>query len=242
MGEAPDKFMVNFFPNLKVGKSLGKNEMTNAQPEPSMEEILASIRRIISEDEEQRPSIERSALDTETVNTQTQRDVSKPSEKPSLDVVQPSEASVDTSDEESPLTRIIEAEERLSHNVEANTQANSEVSTLTEDLSQTPDQPVDDDTAKAELQTEDVKMVKQQAAAVEVVEETIVDNVTAKATTEAFGALARTVRVADDQGQTLETLVTDMLRPMVKDWLDNNLSRIVEEKVEYEVQRLSRRS
>jgi cell pole-organizing protein PopZ len=30
--------------------------MSNAQPEPSMEEILASIRRIISEDEEEAPA------------------------------------------------------------------------------------------------------------------------------------------------------------------------------------------
>ena len=98
-----------------------------------------------------------------------------------------------------------------------------------------------DDAAKDEIKTKDVKMVKQQAVAREETDDAIVDSTTASAASAAFGSLTRSVRVADDQGQTLEALVTEMLRPMVKDWLDANLSSIVEEKVEYEVQRLARR-
>ena len=40
----------------------------------------------------------------------------------------------------------------------------------------------------------------------------------------------------------LEGLVRELMRPMVKSWLDENLSRIVEEKVEEEVQRISRKA
>ena len=42
-------------------------------------------------------------------------------------------------------------------------------------------------------------------------------------------------------GETsLEDLVREMLRPMIKEWLDANLATIVEQKVEAEVERISR--
>jgi cell pole-organizing protein PopZ len=41
--------------------------------------------------------------------------------------------------------------------------------------------------------------------------------------------------------KTIEELVKDMLRPMLKDWLDRNLPAIVERYVEREVVRLTRR-
>jgi uncharacterized protein len=43
-------------------------------------------------------------------------------------------------------------------------------------------------------------------------------------------------------GNSVEALVVAMLRPMLKDWLDANLPRIVEDKVETEVARIARRS
>ena len=39
---------------------------------------------------------------------------------------------------------------------------------------------------------------------------------------------------------TLEGLVRELLKPMIKEWLDANLPSIVEEKVEAEVQRIAR--
>jgi uncharacterized protein len=43
-------------------------------------------------------------------------------------------------------------------------------------------------------------------------------------------------------GNTVEALVVEMLKPMLKEWLDANLPRIVEDKVESEVARIARRS
>jgi uncharacterized protein len=43
-------------------------------------------------------------------------------------------------------------------------------------------------------------------------------------------------------GNSVEALVVAMLRPMLKEWLDVNLPRIVEDKVETEVARIARRS
>jgi uncharacterized protein len=43
-----------------------------------------------------------------------------------------------------------------------------------------------------------------------------------------------------DAGRTLEDLVRELLRPMLKDWLDVQLPKIVERLVQEEIQRMSR--
>ena len=42
-------------------------------------------------------------------------------------------------------------------------------------------------------------------------------------------------------GRSLEDVTRDLLRPMLKAWLDENLPRIVQDRVDEEVERLSRR-
>jgi cell pole-organizing protein PopZ len=55
----------------------------------------------------------------------------------------------------------------------------------------------------------------------------------------AFNRLAQVV--AAPKGPTLEELVSEMLRPMLKAWLDENLPAIVERLVQAEIERVSRR-
>jgi uncharacterized protein len=54
----------------------------------------------------------------------------------------------------------------------------------------------------------------------------------------AFGTLAHTVLVQN--ARTLEDLVREMLRPMLKTWLDDNLPNLVERLVRAEIERVSR--
>jgi len=54
----------------------------------------------------------------------------------------------------------------------------------------------------------------------------------------AFNALAQTVLVKN--ARTLEDLVREMLRPMLKSWLDDNLPGMVERMVRAEIERVSR--
>ena len=54
----------------------------------------------------------------------------------------------------------------------------------------------------------------------------------------AFNALAQTVLVQN--ARTLEDLVKEMLRPMLKAWLDDNLPNMVERLVRAEIERVSR--
>jgi uncharacterized protein len=54
----------------------------------------------------------------------------------------------------------------------------------------------------------------------------------------AFNSLAQTVLVHN--ARTLEDLVKEMLRPMLKSWLDDNLPNLVERLVRAEIERVSR--
>ncbi|PKP83360.1 MAG: DUF2497 domain-containing protein [Alphaproteobacteria bacterium HGW-Alphaproteobacteria-18] len=68
--------------------------------------------------------------------------------------------------------------------------------------------------------------------------EPLTDANTADAAAGALGKLISKMDMGSDN--TLEGLVRELLKPMVKEWLDANLARIVEEKVEAEVQRIAR--
>lgn len=61
----------------------------------------------------------------------------------------------------------------------------------------------------------------------------------ASAAASAFGSLSSALLMPKD-GRTLEDVVRELLRPLLKEWLDQNLPRIVETKVEEEVQRIAR--
>ena len=61
---------------------------------------------------------------------------------------------------------------------------------------------------------------------------------TSAAVDAAFNTLAQTVRVSN--ACTLEDLVREILRPMLKSWLDANLPRLVERLVRAEIERVSR--
>jgi len=68
--------------------------------------------------------------------------------------------------------------------------------------------------------------------------EPIVSAATGAAVDAAFHALAHTVLVQN--ARTLEDLVKEMLRPMLKTWLDDNLPTMVERLVRAEIERVSR--
>jgi cell pole-organizing protein PopZ len=54
----------------------------------------------------------------------------------------------------------------------------------------------------------------------------------------AFGALAHTM--LEQNSRTLEDVVTEMLQPMLRSWLDDNLPSLVERMVKEEIERVSR--
>jgi cell pole-organizing protein PopZ len=66
----------------------------------------------------------------------------------------------------------------------------------------------------------------------------LISHATAAAVDAAFNSLAQTVLV--NNAMTLEDLVKDMLRPMLQSWLDNNLPGVVERLVRAEIERVAR--
>jgi cell pole-organizing protein PopZ len=67
---------------------------------------------------------------------------------------------------------------------------------------------------------------------------TLMSSNTSAAVDSAFNALAQTVLVQN--ARTLEDLVREMLRPLLKSWLDDNLPGMVERIVKAEIERVSR--
>ena len=66
----------------------------------------------------------------------------------------------------------------------------------------------------------------------------IISHATSAAVDSAFNQLAQSVFTQN--GRTIEDLVRDMLRPMLKSWLDDNLPGLVERLVRAEIERVSR--
>ncbi|HEX5794900.1 MAG TPA: DUF2497 domain-containing protein [Geminicoccaceae bacterium] len=77
----------------------------------------------------------------------------------------------------------------------------------------------------------------------------LVSATAASAATGAFARLSEALHqtppeesVADDSGRTVEQFVEDMIRPLLKEWLDQNLPPIVERLVQKEIQKIARRA
>jgi hypothetical protein len=66
----------------------------------------------------------------------------------------------------------------------------------------------------------------------------LISNTTKAAVDSAFNSLANTV--LGNNARTLEDLVKEMLRPMLKSWLDDNLPSVVDRIVRAEIERVSR--
>ena len=163
-----------------------------AAPEPTMEEILASIRRIISEDD-----------------------------APVAEAAEPSREEPEPEPEPEP---------ELVH---------EDVLELTERVS--PAESIGDIAAYEKPQPEPAPAPAPTPAPVvsRAVEERRVSEPSASAAASAFDSLTAAIAMPP-AGRTLEDLTSELLRPLLKAWLDANLPRIVESKVAEEVERIAR--
>ena len=197
--------------------------------EPSMEEILASIRRIIAEDDSEKPA----QRPPETASVELNPDAAASPE---------TERATDASPRESPAARI----GALSSSAKA--ARSSTVLDLTESMApsalRSAAPVVDSSLAPAPPATMDhtlaneVVSVSQSSGARDDTRGGLMSSKTSAAVDSAFNALAQTVLVQN--ARTLEDLVREMLRPMLKVWLDDNLPGMVERLVRAEIERVSR--
>ena len=199
--------------------------------EPSMEEILASIRRIIAEDD-------------------SEKSAQRPAEAVSVELNPDGGAAlpeVERAAGESYSPPLSDAA-RIGLSGTANAARSSTVLDLTEpmvssasrsaapavDSSLAPVPPAPIDPAVAD----EAVSVTQSSGTHDDERGGLMSSTTSAAVDSAFNALAQTVLVQN--ARTLEDLVREMLRPMLKVWLDDNLPGMVERLVRAEIERVSR--
>jgi len=211
--------------------------------EPSMEEILASIRRIIADEDSDKTAKPEAAAPPSrpepapapappaaAVNDQSDIDAMLAD----LEVPGPAEPAVAPEPEPEPEPEQAAAEPPTSDvldlseaNVAPTPEPGPAPSFLTIDG--------DSDVVFADRAPEPPPHAVEQAPAPE---RTLISNATAAAVDSAFNTLAHTV--LGQNARTLEDLVKEMLRPLLKSWLDDNLPNLVERIVRTEIERVSR--
>lgn len=191
-----------------------------AHKEPSMEEILSSIRKIISDDDAPEGAAEVEAADdgVELVDAD-ENDF----EEFTLDDIEPEVATL-PEEEYSPFEDEIAAEEPVVPEPEPVVFEEVEPEPVEAPPMAVPPMPTEESPAMAASPAYESTVLT---------EETTADA--------AAGALGKLISKMDIGGEnTLEGMVRELLKPMMKEWLDDNLPKIVEEKVEAEVQRIAR--
>jgi uncharacterized protein len=177
-----------------------------------MEEILASIRRIISEDEV--------PAEAEVVPQDPEPD-EEAEEEPDYEPMEEVVPEPEPEPEPEPIDFEIE----------------DDVLDLTEPYEAPEPEPI------PVFKADDLEAYAPQPprpAPIPVIEEPIVSAIAEVAAASAFGHLAQTIAMPG-HGRTLEDVVRELLRPMLKTWLDENLPTIVQATVDEEVSRISRR-
>lgn len=169
-----------------------------------MEEILASIRRIISEDDAPGDGEAAPAAEPEPANEPAAAFEAAPEPEPAEDELE--------------LTDRVTPEAETIGDIEAYTKV--EVEAEPEPEPEPPPPPP----KPAPVARDDDRLVSEPSAS---------------AAAAAFGQLSEAIAMPA-AGVTLEDVVRELLRPLLKDWLDTNLPRIVEAKVAEEVERIAR--
>lgn len=204
-----------------------------AHKEPTMEEILASIRKIISDDEPVPARAPVSAL--REVTPEPVNDYEDIEDAVVGDMLVESESMFEV--EEAPAPAPVSTkltgpeftfEEMLGSARQAAGQAPSEPAPPpVEAAPRTPPARPSFTATEPPMQT-----------SARYAQTVLTDEATADVAAGALGKLISKMEVSGDN--TIEGLVKEMLKPMIKEWLDANLANIVEEKVEAEVQRIAR--
>jgi cell pole-organizing protein PopZ len=183
--------------------------------EPSMEEILASIRRIIADDDTTKSAPQESAA----ANPEPQ-----PSEVASPLAAQPEPAPVGGTEVAEQASDILDLTESM-----AASSPMPEPAPHFRTIDGSSDVGFDEAPEKS-VAHEPGHGVDERSR--------LISSDTSIAVDSAFNALAQTVLVKN--ARTLEDLVREMLRPMLKSWLDDNLPGLVERLVRSEIERVSR--
>lgn len=200
-------------------RTMAEVKAADSSPEPSMEEILASIRKIISDEKD-------SAIPLGAANSNAD------------DVLE--------------LTQIVHDDDEAEEVAAVAAEPAPAVAVDPPLEPQEPDEPIAAPVVAAPPSVEAGMSAVSFPDAVQDSDDLVSDNV-AKAATSSLAALANTVQMErlaaiapamspiGNGSLTLEEMVTELMRPMIKAWLDQNLPAMVERIVQKEVERIAKR-
>ena len=217
-----------------------------SQPEPSMEEILASIRRIISEDgDEDAPAVEATAPAPEAEGA--------PVPEQAVDPVQETEEDVlELTDEVQDDGTVVNLKTGKAVNDDDGAEEREEEIELEmiDAVEEAADEPETEFAAGSDSEfvpepEQDIEFEPQEILIAAAADRLVSDNPAMNSVT-SLSALAAAVdghRRAVDPSigpKTIEDLVKEVMRPMIREWLDDNLPSLVERMVGREIERLTR--
>jgi cell pole-organizing protein PopZ len=218
--------------------------------EPSMEEILASIRRIIADDdakpakgpalapETAPPAKQPAAAAPATPPAPPVKPAAPPSPKSATSPATPA-AAANSQDEIDAMLADLDGPPKATPKPTASQPAAPDVLDLTEAMtSQATPPPGPAPSFRTIDANPDVVFANKPEPASPAPDRGLISTETVKAVDSAFNTLAHTV--IGQNARTLEDLVREMLRPMLKSWLDDNLPGLVERIVRAEIERVSR--
>ena len=227
--------------------------------EPSMEEILASIRRIIADDEAKPAAAEKPASPVAAAKPAVMKDippsaiapapkpVAAPKPAPPPPPPAPEPAASNNQDDIDAMLASLDAATPEADIRPAQPEPEADVFELTDEMALPEPTPPAPTFSKVEPQ-DDIEFTEAKASRRQPAYEPpfesaaparpILSHSTVSAVESAFNSLANTV--LSNNARTLEDLVKEMLRPMLKSWLDDNLPGLVERIVKAEIERVSR--
>jgi cell pole-organizing protein PopZ len=201
--------------------------------EPSMEEILASIRRIIADD--QMLPLSRAATPAPRANTPAAAPLPRMREAAVEEVVQDVDhapSMVEVAELEEPAVHVADPAPMFSATAELRrTFPSVETASVARVAEPAPAPPV------AQPVQPTIVSAKAEAATAETAESLVSASVGASVSS-AFNALATTMFLQNTS--MVEEALRDLLRPMLKQWLDDNLPTMVERLVRSEIERVAR--
>lgn len=216
---------------------------TSQAADPSMEEILASIRRIISDDEApvEKPEAasgptpvpdetETDNADIDAMMADMEADSAAGADDLDFDMADmdfdtagsDDEDSSDDDDDIFELTEVVEEKDEL--NNDGLVTVEDQDLYFGDDPAPEPEPRLEPEPTMAAPKPDDALLSPARAADASA----------------AFGVLANTILSTSGNSRTLEDLVKELLRPILKEWLDDNLPELVERLVRDEIERVAR--
>ncbi len=209
------------------------------EEEPSIEEILDSIRQIIADDDEEEAATEevveevsepeepldQSAIDDMDFDAPTSESEAEPDSEEESEPLD--QSAIDGMDFDAPTPEI---------KAKPEPEKEDDVLELTDRIDEKPDMDID-------LVEEEPEIALKSTPEPEENPQNNDDLLTKHAEEAAFAAISDLARktAIDHSGVTLEDIVRSEIKPMLREWLDKNLPIIIERLVQEELERVSKR-